>query len=192
MISGSPTVPDSFAVTVTVTDAAGNTTEARFRITVSPKPDPDPDPGERPYPGSAPYTVQGYHLINDRRWLTTCEPYSQTMRCRTEIWATTVQRRADGGYTVRHDWAFNNLTYLPYLTREQWSANPLGYAGSWTGDDGARWRTVCDTPETGGNACRTYRMTTVYDRVMDQGSWRYFSEDKWVFNNQVLFGNYTL
>lgn len=33
-------------------------------------------------------------------------------------------------------------------------------------------------------------MTTVYGRFLEDGAWRYFSENKWVFNNQVLFGTY--
>ena len=30
-------------------------------------------------------------------------------------------------YVVKQGWAFNNLTYLPYMSREQWKSNPLGY-----------------------------------------------------------------
>ena len=36
------------------------------------------------------YLTPGTHHVNGRTWRTTCEPYSTTRRCRTEIKATTV------------------------------------------------------------------------------------------------------
>ncbi|AQP43516.1 discoidin domain-containing protein [Tessaracoccus flavus] len=68
-------------------------------------------------------------------------------------------------------WAFNNLTYLPFMTRAQWANNPLGYTGTWTATDGSRWRTECDTALTGKNTCRTFRWTTVYNASPKPGGW---------------------
>ncbi|AQP45642.1 endo-1,4-beta-xylanase [Tessaracoccus flavus] len=149
-------------------------------------------PAPRPkYVGVVPYTKAGLHDHNGRKWSTTCEVYSQTERCRTEIWATTVKRVGDS-YVRETGWAFNNLTYLPYMTRAQWAGNPLGHTGQWTGTDGALWRTECDTPLTGGNACRTFRWTTVYDATRNpSGGYTFSQENTWVFNNQVLFGSYS-
>ncbi len=61
-----------------------------------------------------------------RTWNTTCEDYSQTTRCRTDVWASVVIRQGDD-YVVKQGRAFNNPTYLPYMSREQWKSNPLGY-----------------------------------------------------------------
>ena len=36
------------------------------------------------------YTTEGTHTVNGREWRTTCEKYSQTKRCRTQIKATQV------------------------------------------------------------------------------------------------------
>lgn len=82
-----------------------------------------------------------------RRWHTTCEPYSQTARCTTLIWASTVQggKRVDG-------WTFNTLTYVP-SKRSLWAGNPLAVPSEHV-IDGRRWRTECDTALTGPNACR--------------------------------------
>ena len=121
-------------------------------------------------------------------WFTQCEAYSQTERCRTDIWATTVTKDSRGRYTVQQRWAFNNLTYLPYMTRAQWAKNPLGDTNSWTSTDGRRWRTECDTAATGKNACRSYTLATVYSAKAKAGGGYTFSESqKWVFNNIVMF-----
>lgn len=164
--------------------------------TPTPKPPPTakPTPSPKPTPSkpwkfepSAPYTLPGYHDLNGRRWFTECEAYSQTQRCRTSIWATTVQRSGDS-FVVKQDWAFNNLTYLPYMKREQWAGNPLGVTGSWTASDGRKWRTECDTPATGRDGCRSYVNATVYKATSKAGGGYTFSqENQWVFNNLVLF-----
>ncbi|WP_143028206.1 hypothetical protein [Tessaracoccus flavus] len=74
------------------------------------------------------------------------------------------------------------------MARSQWSANPLGFAGAWTGADGARWRTECDTPATGANACRSYRLTTVYSaEPRPTGGYDFAQDNQWVFNNIVMF-----
>ncbi|MBB1510396.1 beta-N-acetylglucosaminidase domain-containing protein [Tessaracoccus sp. MC1756] len=138
-----------------------------------------------------PYTAPGIFELNGRQWMTTCEPYSQTQRCRTEIWATIVRVR--GGEFVRENaWAFNNLTYLPYMTRAAWKGNPLGDAG--VTDDGVftsggrQWRTECDTAATGRGACRSYTWTTVYAATAKPGGGYAFSQsNQWVFNNIVMF-----
>ena len=140
--------------------------------------------------GTAPYTLPGNHTINGRQWRTTCEVYSQTERCRTEIWASVVKRTGNT-FTIERGWAFNNLTYLPFMTRAQWKNNPLGVTGTWKGTDGQPWRTECDTAATGGNGCRTYRWTTVYEAILsEKGGYDFKQTNKWVFNNLVLFGSY--
>src|SRR5690606_13233196 len=83
------------------------------------------------------YVIPGYHLVNGREWRTDCEAYSQTRRCTTEIKATTVT--FDGRrYVKRFDWVFNNLTYLPLMTRAQWGTNPLARTGEFT-SSGRPW-----------------------------------------------------
>ncbi|AQP44393.1 hypothetical protein [Tessaracoccus flavus] len=75
------------------------------------------------------------------------------------------------------------------MTRAQWATNPLGHTGQWTAADGSKWRTECDTPATGGNGCRTYRWTTVYNAVRSEkgGGYDFTQENKWVVNNIVMF-----
>src|SRR5699024_11555322 len=90
------------------------------------------------------YSTPGVHRVNGRTWHTTCEPYSQTQRCRTDIWATAV-RMGDGEVAGNTGWQFNNLTYLPLLPRASWAQSPLGYSGGRTSSEGRRTRTACDT-----------------------------------------------
>ncbi|RMB58182.1 PIG-L family deacetylase [Tessaracoccus antarcticus] len=157
-----------------------------------PSPSPSPSPSSSPStPGqfvpSAPYTLPGLHNVNGRTWFTTCEPYSQTVRCRTNIWATTVVRER-GSFTIKQGWVFNNLTYLPYMKRAQWATNPLGHNGSWTAADGRMWRTECDTAATGRGGCRSFAKVTVYKATAKPGGGYAFSQsDEWVFNNIVMF-----
>ncbi|MBB1510444.1 M23 family metallopeptidase [Tessaracoccus sp. MC1756] len=100
------------------------------------------------------YVTEGQHTVGGRAWRTTCEPYSQTERCRTEIWASIVENVA--GYELHTEgWVFNNLTYKP-AKRELWVGNDLGTPGSWSDAQGRQWRTECDTAATGRGACRTY------------------------------------
>src|SRR5699024_4121306 len=133
------------------------------------------------------YSAPGYHHFNGRAWKTTCEPYSRTTRCRTEIVATQVQYK-NGGYSRVTDWAFNNLTYTP-SPRSLWARNPLGNTGEWTADDGRKWRTECDTPTTGKNGCRSYVFARVADATPKPGGgYTYTVESMWVFNNMVKFG----
>jgi len=105
------------------------------------------------------YTMPGEHFVNGRDWKTTCEKYSQTERCRTEIWATQI-KRTGSTFTQTNGWVFNNLTYAP-SPRSLWANNPLGHTGSWTATDGRKWRTECDTKITGRNGCRSYVKTEV-------------------------------
>ncbi|WP_255433575.1 N,N-dimethylformamidase beta subunit family domain-containing protein [Tessaracoccus sp. MC1865] len=138
---------------------------------------------------TAPYTMPGLHKLNGREWNTICEVYSQTERCRTDIWATVVVMK-DGKFIRTNGWAFNNLTYLPFMTREAWGANPLANTGSWTATDGRRWRTECDTANTGRNGCRSYALVTVYTATpRASGGYRFSQDNAWVFNNIVLFGS---
>ncbi|MFD0865179.1 lamin tail domain-containing protein [Tessaracoccus lubricantis] len=163
---------------------------------VSPEPTKSPEPTVAPSqsvtaaPGfvrTAPYTKPGVHRnLGGRDWNTTCEPYSQTERCRTEIWATVV-KVVDGQFVRTTGWAFNNLTYLPLMKREAWAGNPLGAAGEFT-SGGRQWRTECDTAATGRGACRSYTMTTVYSATPKaDGGYAFGQRNQWVFNNLVLF-----
>ncbi|GAA4895896.1 hypothetical protein GCM10025789_11880 [Tessaracoccus lubricantis] len=100
------------------------------------------------------YVTEGQHTVGGRAWRTECEPYSQTERCRTEIWAKYVEKIA--GYELHTEgWVFNNLTYKP-SKRELWAGNDLATTGSWTDAQSRQWRTECDTAATGRAACRTY------------------------------------
>ncbi|WP_231979352.1 hypothetical protein [Tessaracoccus coleopterorum] len=154
-----------------------------------PRPDTDPDP---PVPTQPPvvqdvYNTPGYHFVNGRRWLTTCEKYSQTTRCRTSIWATTVAE-VDGRYVNTNGWVFNNLTYLPGMTRAQWANNPLGVTGSWTAADGRKWRTECDTAVSGRNGCRTFVTAKVIQGTKGaDGRFTYRWVTKEIMNNMVRF-----
>ena len=198
-------------MTVTVTDEAGNEAEATFTITVAvaptvdptddptvdPTDDPTDDPTQTPttppvkkYVRTAPYTLPGLHKgLNGRDWMTKCEPYSQTERCRTDIWATIVV--IENGQFVRKDgWTFNNLTYLPFMTRASWGATPLANTGEWTATtDQRRWMTECDTERTGRNHCRSYTFVTVYKATAKpEGGYVFSQNNEWVFNNIVMFG----
>ncbi|GAA4893748.1 hypothetical protein GCM10025789_08700 [Tessaracoccus lubricantis] len=133
------------------------------------------------------YITPGEHLVNGRRWRTTCEPYSRTERCRTEIWATTVAQ-VGGTFVQSNGWAFNNLTYKA-SPRALWRGNPLGATGSWTAADGRKWRTECDTAATGRNGCRSYIESDAIALVTRaDGTKAYQWVRDWRFNNMVRFG----
>ena len=83
------------------------------------------------------YTTPGTHHLNGRDWRTTCEPYSATTRCRTEIYATTVTQ-VGGRFVPRNGWYFNNLTYVA-SPRALWAGNPLGHTGAWTDTMRSMW-----------------------------------------------------
>ncbi|GAB3815769.1 hypothetical protein GCM10028820_13900 [Tessaracoccus terricola] len=138
------------------------------------------------------YTTPGYHDVNGRRWHTACEPYSQTKRCTTQIWGTTV-KDVGGRFVQSNEWLFNNLTYAA-SDRSLWRTNPLGANGiqngsvSWTADDGRKWRTECDTATTGRNGCRSYVEARVVDSYLNRNGTRgYQWVTKWIFNNMVRF-----
>ncbi|MBB1482855.1 bifunctional metallophosphatase/5'-nucleotidase [Tessaracoccus sp. MC1865] len=199
---GSGTVTDGVA-TITVTLPVGTEAPAGaqvltfvvldsgtiidFPVTVELKAKPEPTPTPAPeFKRTAPYTLAGEHNINGRQWRTTCEPYSQTERCRTEIWASTI-KIVDGKFVQTNGWAFNNLTYLP-AKRSLWGDNPLANTGSWTAADGRQWKTECGTAATGRDGCRSYAMATVYKAVAGEKSGYVFSQsNEWVFNNIVMF-----
>ncbi|WP_158600435.1 bifunctional metallophosphatase/5'-nucleotidase [Tessaracoccus antarcticus] len=132
------------------------------------------------------YTTPGYHKVNGREWITSCEKYSITERCRTYIYGTDVQS-INGQIVKRNGWLFNNLTYKP-SPRSAWKNNPLGYAGSWTSTEGRKWMTECDNARTGRNACRSYIETKVVESIKQaDGTFRYAMATKFVFNNIVQF-----
>lgn len=131
------------------------------------------------------YTTEGIHNVNGREWRTTCEAYSQTKRCRTEIKATQVSQ-INGRFVAKTDWVFNNLTYLP-AARGLWKGNPLGNPGNWTAADGRRWYTECDNATTGRNGCRSYAEARVIESYQSNGKWNYRWVTKFVFNNIVMF-----
>lgn len=138
------------------------------------------------------YTTPGVHTVNGRQWRTSCEPYSQTSRCRTEINATQVTQ-VGGRFVARMGWTFNNLTYVA-SPRSLWRNNPLagngdiGGAVAWTSRDGRHWRTECDTATTGRGGCRSYiqaRIIEAYRTSRNATAYRWTTT--WVFNNLVRF-----
>lgn len=88
-------------------------------------------------------------------------------------------------------WVFNNLTYLPYMTRAQWGSNPLANdsGGKVFHSGGRQWKTECDTATTGYGGCRSYILSlgVVHAVRNPDGTWRYYRADTWVFNNMVRF-----
>ncbi|TRY19552.1 family 20 glycosylhydrolase [Tessaracoccus rhinocerotis] len=153
-----------------------------------PSGEPSQEPSEEPTAGPVDvYATPGLHHVNGRHWWTECEPYSQTFRCTTKIWATTVSQ-VGATFVGKTDWTFNNLTYLPHMSREQWAANPLGRTGHWTAADGREWRTECDTAVTGANGCRSYTRSDVVVSEQVDGRWTYRWDRIWVLNNMVRFG----
>ncbi|MHA7862352.1 hypothetical protein ACX1DX_13420 [Tessaracoccus sp. Y36] len=136
------------------------------------------------------YTTPGTWDLNGRKWRTTCEAYSATERCRTEIWATQILYQA-GTFNRLDGWAFNNLTYKP-SPRSLWKGNPVGgngtvgHTGEWTATDGRKWRVECDTATSGRNGCRAYAMAKVAEPV-SAGATTYRVVDTWLFNNIVQF-----
>lgn len=134
------------------------------------------------------YTTEGQHTVNGRAWKTACEAYSQTERCRTEIWSTQAVH-SGGSFAMVEGWAFNNLTYVE-SPREIWDGNPLGNHddSGWTAADGRRWKTECDTSTTGRNGCRSYSWsTTATATARSSGGYRFSTTNGWVFNNMVRF-----
>ena len=147
--------------------------------------------GGRPAEAAGPsvYTTPGGHIQGGRLWNTACEMYSSVIvRCRTEIWATQVVF-VGGRFRSVTGWHFNNLAYLPQ-PRASWAANPLAGRGvdggsiEWS-SAGRRWRTECNTAQTGRGGCRSYIWTTYIAR---EGS-RYVRRSGWVFNNLVMFSS---
>lgn len=133
------------------------------------------------------YTTPGEHTLNGRQWRTTCEKYSQTQRCRTEIVATQVAK-VGGRWTQRTGWVFNNLTYLPLSAPHAWGANRLANTVEWTDEAGRQWRTDCNPKTAGYNTCRTYitaHVTQAYP--MRWGGWTYQTTKEWVFNNMLYY-----
>ncbi|TRY18647.1 hypothetical protein FOJ82_05860 [Tessaracoccus rhinocerotis] len=172
-----------------------------FGETVPTEPEPSPEPSQEPTqeptkePTAGPttpavtdvYSTPGFHNVNGRWWYTECEPYSQTIRCTTDIWATSTSYAA-GRFTSSNGWVFNNLTYLPYMTRAAWGSNPLANDGEWTAADGRQWRTECDTARTGRGGCRTWvRSDVVASSQAADGGWTHRQTKDWVLNNIVRF-----
>lgn len=143
-----------------------------------------PTPGDVQKNPQLLYVTEGEHLVNGRRWKTSCEPYSQTQRCRTEIWGTSVVQRG-ARFVATNGWAFNNLTYLP-LPRKTWGDNTLARTGSWNDANGRAWRTECGTPLTGSDGCRTWVQSSVIKAVRTaNGTYSYAWKTDWVMNNMV-------
>lgn len=146
-------------------------------------PEPTPTPTGTPTDDGWVYRTPGVHQVNGRLWFTECEPYSQTTRCTTDIWATHTTYSAGVGFVSETGWTFNNLTYLP-SERSLWADNPLGHDAQWI-SEGRHWRTECDTAVTGRNGCRSWVLAATPQRAAD-GTWTMLN--KLVFNNIVLFG----
>ena len=177
------------APVVQATETAPAPTPTPTPTETAPAPTPTPTPTPAPLtPEQAVYVVPGYHKVNGRYWWTECEKYSSnTVRCTTDIYASTVYQK-DGAWYSQNTWVFNNLTYLP-SPRHLWANNPLGGFGevgrshSWTATDGRKWRTECDTSKTGRGACRNYAVSTTASLV----NGRVVQSDKEVFNGIVRF-----
>lgn len=189
--SPTPSVTPSSGPTPSVTPSSSPTPSARpsatpTRTATTPAPtNPKPTRPATPAPFDL-YSTPGYHSVNGRQWFTQCESYSQTTRCRTEIWGTTVTW-ANGRFVSRTGWQFNNLTYLA-SPRSLWAGNKLGHTNAWTTPDGRWWRTECDTPVTGSNGCRSWTKSRVVQaRPAAGGGYSYSIEAVEVFNNIVRF-----
>ena len=130
------------------------------------------------------YITPGEHVSGGRKWRTTCQPYSATERCRTEIWSTDVVYKA-GKLVKDNGWHFNNLTYKE-SPRSLWKGNPLAEEGKFT-SNGRQWRTECETFTTGRNGCRSYIVSDVVQATKKGNSYTYKMVRKEVFNNIVLF-----
>ncbi|GAA4907594.1 hypothetical protein GCM10025789_28870 [Tessaracoccus lubricantis] len=171
-------------ITRNITDLTPDVEGAYFTWTLNATPPKPTDPGFNVY------TTPGLWDYNGRKWKTSCEAYSATERCRTEIWATQILYKA-GTFSRVDGWAFNNLTYKP-SPRSLWKGNPLGgngvvgHAGQWTAADGRQWRVECDTASTGRGGCRSYAMAKVAEAT-SPGAATYHVVDKWLFNNIVQF-----
>lgn len=138
------------------------------------------------------YTMPGSYTVNGRQWRASCEPYSQTLRCTTEIWGTR-NERSGGGFRSTTGWMFNNLTYLP-ASRSLWAGNTLSVPATRQNPhviNGRRWSTECDTSRTGRGACRSeiFVANVVRARQLSNGTWQYYVTNDWEFNNMVRFSN---
>ncbi|GAA4892748.1 hypothetical protein GCM10025789_07360 [Tessaracoccus lubricantis] len=194
--SPSPSVSPSPSTSPSASPSPSTSPKPTRSPSVRPSAKPTTTPAKPKYERTAPYTLPGTHDVNGRQWFTQCEDYSQTVRCRTEIWATVVVIE-DGRFMRKSGWSFNNLTYLPYMTRQAWTGNPLGDLGATTdgvfSSAGRQWRTECDTAATGRGACRSYTWTTVYSATAKaDGGYTFSQANRWVFNNMVLFGDPSL
>lgn len=185
-----PTATPEPQPTATVTVTAPPEPQPTATVTVTAPPPPQPTQTAQPGPpagGGDLYMTPGFHQVNGRSWFTQCEPYSQTFRCRTDIWATQA-RHVEGRFVSTTGWFFNNLTYLPMMTRDQWAGNPLAEGGRFE-STGRRWMTECDTQRTGRHGCRSYIWVqgVVSATPEPGGGYSYSLADTWVFNNMVRF-----
>lgn len=198
------TVEGQYRLTATNAHGSSFSRVAALTLTAEPTPTPTPTPTRTtsPTPTATPtkrpsvrpttpgafdlYTTPGVHTINGRTWATVCEPYSQTKRCRTEIWATTVVK-VKGSYVRTTGWAFNNQTYAA-SPRSLWAGNPLAKTGKWTAKDGRAWRTDCDSAATGKGGCRNYALATVVAAVaLPTGGYTFRQDNLWLLNSMVRF-----
>lgn len=161
-----PTATASATVTTTTTATATTTSTATTTAyeTVDVTPDPEPTVTTTttvtPGPSGDIYQTPGLHNSGGRKWLTVCEPYSDTHRCWTYIWGTAIHHVGGDRFVASNEWVFNNLTYVA-SPRSLWVGNPLATPGTWRDAEGRDWRTDCETEETGRNGCRTWVTTKV-------------------------------
>ena len=66
----------------------------------------------------------------------------------------------------------------------------MGNAGQWTAPDGRKWRTECDTPQTGRGACRSWAWVDFIKSTQTSSGTTYAWDADWVFNNIVYFDSY--
>lgn len=137
------------------------------------------------------YNTPGGQISAGRLWNTTCEKYSSNVvRCRTDIWATTVTY-GNGRFVKKTGWVFNNLSYLP-SPRSTWAGNNLARNNPRWNSGGKIWKTECDNSTTGRGGCRSYVWTKKVIAVKSGSGYVYRNNEQWVFNNLVLFSSTTV
>ena len=134
------------------------------------------------------YNTPGGQISGGRLWDTSCEKYSSNVvRCRTNIWATTVTY-VNGRFVSKTGWTFNNLSYLP-SPRASWEGNNLARNNPKWNSGGRLWKTECDNATTGRGGCRSYVWTKKVIAVKSGSGYTYKNNEQWVFNNLVLFSS---
>lgn len=133
------------------------------------------------------FTTPGLHTVDGERFSTMCEPYQETARCWTYQWGEKVNQVGDQ-FIASQGWVFRNLTYLPWMTRDQWGDDPRATPGRHV-VDGKQWLTECDTVRSGQDACQSWVLEdyTLQSRTRPDGTQVYFVAPQWVYQSVVFF-----